>query len=348
MKTYRVALIPGDGVGREVVTAARQVLDRIQQADGRYRLAFQEYAAGQSAFEATGAVLPEETLAGIRQSDASLLGALAGGSPGPSPTGELRRKLDLYADVRPVRSYGGAWALRPDIDIVFIRENTEGFLADRNMVKGHGEVMPTEDMVLSMRVLTRRSSERIARYAFDFARVHGRRKVTVAHKANVLRMGCGFFLDIVRQVAKDYPDIELDDDYVDQIANSMIGSPDQYDVVLSTNLFGDILSDEGAALVSNLVPTANIGDGIALFRPLHEAKPAEAGRNVVNPLSAILCAGMLLRHLGETTDGQRVEAAVEDLLIAGKVRPQDIGGDSSTTEVTEAVCEKIKSQQGVK
>lgn len=345
MSTYQVALVPGDGVGREVLAAARRVLERVQETDGRFELAFRDYVAGRAAVGVSGTALPQETLDGIRASDAALLGALAGGG-GRSPTGELRRALDLYADVRPVRSYRGAWAMRPDVDIVFIRENTEGFLADRNMFAGQGEFMPTPDTVMSLRVLSRRGSERIARFAFDFARSHGRKKITVAHKSNVLRMGCGFFLDVVRGVAKDYPDIVMDEELVDSIANAMIGGADKYDVVLTTNLFGDILSDEGSALVSNLVPTANIGPQVAVFRPVHEAKLKEADRDIVNPLSAILCAAMLLRQLGEEAGGRRIEAAVEAVLVDGKVRPQDLGGDSSTTEVTSAICEAIAVYRG--
>jgi isocitrate/isopropylmalate dehydrogenase len=345
LSTYRIALVPGDGVGGEVVAAARAVLDQVQSRQGGFRLAFRDYVAGRSAAASHGTALPPETLDGIRQSDAALLGALAGGS-GPSATGELRKALDLYADVRPVKSCRGVWCLRPDIDIVFIRENTEGFLADRNLFAGQGEFMPSPDQVLSLRVLSRRGSERIARYAFEFARAHGRRKITVAHKANVLRMGCGFFLDVVRKVAGEYPDVELDDDYVDSIANGMIGAPERYDVVLTTNLFGDILSDEGSALVSNLVPTANIGPQVAVFRPVHEAKAKEAGLDIVNPLSAILCAAMMLRHLGESSAGAMVEAAVQDVLVEGRVKPRDLGGHSSTTDVTAAVCDKLIAFRG--
>jgi isocitrate/isopropylmalate dehydrogenase len=347
VKEYNIALVPGDGVGEEVVAAARQVLEEVQKTAGQFRLNFKEYLAGKSAYDSLGTALPAESLRGMRQSDATILGALSAELiPPPSPTGQLRKELELFADVRPIKSFRGAWALRPDIDIICIRENMQGFLADRNMFKGHGEFMPTEDVVMSVRVLSRVNCERIARYAFEFARVQKRKKVTVAHKTNVLRMGCGFFLDIVRKVAEEFKDIRLEEEYADSIANNLIIAPEKYDVLLATNLFGDILSDEAAALVSNLVPTANIGPEAAVFRPIHEARLKEAGQNITNPLSAILCGSMMLRHLGELTAAQQIEDAVQDVLIKGAVRPRDLGGSSSLTEVTAAVCDKFKNYQG--
>lgn len=347
MKEFNIALIHGDGVGKEVVEAARQVLEQVQKANKGFQFIFNEYPAGKLAFDSLGAVLPAESLQGICQSDATILGALAAELiPPPSPTGQLRRKLDLYADVRPIKSFRGAWSLRPDIDIVCIRENTQGFLADRNMFQGHGEFMPTEDVAMSIRVLARSNCERIARYAFEFARDQKRKKVTVAHKKNVLRMGCGFFLDIVGSVAEEFKDIRLEEEYADSIANNLIISPEKYDVLLATNLFGDILSDEAAALVSNLVPTANIGPEAAIFRPIHEARLKEAGQNSTNPLSAILCGSMMLRHVGEPAAAQQIEDAVQDVLVEGLVRPRDLGGSSLLTEVTAAVCDKVRNHQG--
>lgn len=343
MRKYSIAVVPGDGVGPEVVTAARRVLDQAVSQAGGFQLAYTEYPAGKQAYETGGQALPPATLAGMRQADATLLGALAAELvPSPSPTGQLRKALDLFADVRPVKALRGAWAQKPDIDIVCIRENNQGFLADRNLYKGYGEFMPTDDVVMSVRVLSRRNCEQIARYAFAFARSHNRKKITVAHKANVLQMGCTFFLDIVREVAKEFNDIELDTEYVDSVANHLISAPDKYDILLTTNLFGDILSDEAAALVSNLVPTANIGHEAAVFRPMHEACLKEAGHNVINPLSAILSGAMLLSYLGETGAAQMIETAVEAVLSEGAVRPKDMAGTGTTTEVTAAVCDKVR------
>ena len=344
MKEYYIALAPGDGVGPEVVSAARKVLETIQESLGTFTFQFEEYPVGKGAYDSYGTPLPEKSLQAMRSSDAAILGAMATGLvPPPSPMGQLRRELDLFADVRPIKSVPGIWSLRPDIDIICVRENTEGFLADRNLYKGYGEFMPTDELVMSVRVLTRAGIEKITRYAFELARREKRKKVTAVHKSNVLRYGDGFFLDVVREVAQNYPDIELDDEYVDSVANNLITAPERYDIIVTTNLFGDIISDEAAALVSNLVPSANIGPEAAVFRPIHEAVPEEAGRNTINPLSAILCGSMLLRHLGEPEAGGMIDTAVSDLLLEGNVRTRDLGGDNTTSEITDALCEKIKN-----
>lgn len=220
MKEFRISLVPGDGVGPEVVSASLQVLEKVEQIYGTFKLKFTEYPAGKGAYDTYGTALPEYTMQAIRQSDATLLGAISTGLvPPPSPMGQLRKALNLYADVRPIKSYPGVWSLRPDIDLVCIRENTEGFLADRNLYKGYGEFMPTKDLVMSLRVLTRSGIEQITRYAFEFAKTQNRKKVTAAHKANVLSYGESFFLDIVREIAKEYPEIELADEYIDSVAN---------------------------------------------------------------------------------------------------------------------------------
>lgn len=346
MKRYSIALIPGDGIGQEVIASARKVLEAVQTNSGEFGLDFEVYPAGQEEFQATGNALPQETLAGIRKADAALIGALnASPSPAPSPVGQLRKELGLYADVRPVKAWPGIWSIKPDIDIICIRENTEGFLADRNLYMGNGEFMPTEDVVMSVRVLTRHGSERIAKYAFELARKQNRKKITVVHKGNVLRRGCGFFLEIVKETAKKYPEIVLTDEYVDNVANNLILRPESYDVLLATNLFGDIISDEAAALVSNIVPSVNVGEGCAVFSPInHDGKNSEAGRNTASPLVHITCAGMLLEHLGEAEAGRKIYQAVKDVLKEGLVKPRDLGGNSSTTEITSAVCSRISAR----
>ncbi|HWQ40839.1 MAG TPA: isocitrate/isopropylmalate dehydrogenase family protein [Desulfosporosinus sp.] len=345
MKKYKVALVPGDGIGKEVIEAVRQVLEETEKVLGGFALEFSEHQAGKSAYDSFGTPLPDSTLQAIKESNAAIMGAMSTGLvPPPSPMGQLRKELELYADVRPIKAFSGVWSLKPDIDIVSIRENTEGFLADRNLYKGYGEFMPTEDVVMSVRILTRKSCERIARYAFEFARAQGRKKITVAHKANVLRYGCSFFLDIVKQVALDYPEIELQDEYVDSVANNLIASPQNYDVLLTTNMFGDIISDEAAALVSSLVPTANIGPEAAVFRPIHEAKLKEAGQNITNPLPTILCGSMMLRYLSEFTAAEAIDSAVASVLKEGNIRTRDLGGKNSTTEVTAEICRKIRGQ----
>lgn len=342
MASYRIALVPGDGVGAEVIASTREVLETVAARD-KIDLSFETLSAGKEAYDRTGKSLPEETLAGIKNADAALMGAMSTGLvPPPSPMGVVRRALDLYADVRPIQSYPGVWCLRDDLDLLVVRENTEGFLADRNLYKGSGEFMPDPDTVLSLRVLTRRNCRRIAHFCFELARSLGRKKITVAHKANVLRLGCGFFLDIVREESGEYPDIRLEDAYVDSVANDLVRHPERFDVILTTNLFGDIVSDEAAALVSSLVPTANFGTDCALFRPIHEALLPQAGKNVVNPLPTILCGQMMLDWLGETSAARAVREAVRRFLEEGKDLPADLGGGGTTTGATRGVCRKLK------
>lgn len=344
MRKYTIALIPGDGIGEEVIASAREVLEAVQAKSADFRLEFEVYPAGQKKFREIGKSLPKETLDGIRKADAAIIGALSGNpAPAPSPLAQMRKELELFADVRPAMSWPGVWSLRPDIDIICIRENMEGFLADRNLYMGNGEFMPTEDTVMSLRLLTRQGSERIARYAFELARKQKRKKITVTHKASVLRRSCGFFLEIVREAAKNYPDIELTDEYIDNTANNLILHPEKYDVILATNLFGDIISDEAAALVSNLVPSANIGRDCAVFLPMnHGGKMDEAGKNTANPLIHIMCTGMMLEHLGKKEAGQAIYEAVKIVLAEGTVKPRDLGGKSSTSEVTSAVCSALR------
>jgi isocitrate/isopropylmalate dehydrogenase len=245
-----------------------------------------------------------------------------------------------------VKSWPGVWSLKPGIDILCIRECTEGFLADRNLYSGNGEFMPDADTVISLRVLTRAACERIAEFAFETARKEGRRKITVVHKANVLKLGCGFFLGVVRETAARYPEIEVADEYVDNVANTLISAPESYDILLATNLFGDIISDEAAALVSNLVPSANSGPDCAVFAPVnHEGREEEAGKGIANPLAHILCASMLLRHLGENGAAEAVESAVSAVLSGGML-PLELGGNCGTAEMSGAICAALAAGQG--
>ncbi len=338
MKTFQIALIPGDGVGTEVVGAAREVLEALAKKGGDFTPAFTEYPAGKTAYEKTGDSLPADTLKGIGASDATLMGAMATGLvPPPSPMGKLRREMDLYAEIRPIQSYPGVWCLRDNLDIIIVRETTQGFLADRNLYKGNGEFMPDKDTVLSLRVLTRYACERIARFACDYAMRLSRKKITVAHKANVLRLGDNFFLDICRETAKDYPNLAMNDEYIDTVANKLISHPEDYDVILTTNMYGDVVSDEAAALVSSLVPTANFGKSCAIFRPIHESLIEIAGKNIVNPIPTILCGVMLLDYLGAGKAAARLRKAVGAVLAEGRVKTADLGGKSSTSDVTAAI-----------
>jgi len=345
MKKFKIALVPGDGVGQEVIEAARKVLEAVAHK-GEAQFEFTEYIAGEIAYVKTKDPLPSETMDGMRRSDAVLMGAMSTGLvPPPSPMGRLRKELDLYADLRPIQSYPGVWCLRDNLDLIVVRENTQGFLADRNLYKGYGEFMPDEDTVLSLRVLTRKGCERIAKFAFDYATKLSRKKITAVHKANVLRTGDGFFLDICKEVAKKYPSIELKDEYVDAVSNNLIACPERYDVLLTTNMYGDIISDEAAALVSSLVPTANFGEDCALFRPIHEAMLDIAGKNLVNPISTILSAMMMVEYLGELQIAAKIKRAVQKVLSKGLVRTRDLGGKSTTTEMTQAIVDALSKEE---
>ncbi|MBA1335169.1 MAG: 3-isopropylmalate dehydrogenase [Firmicutes bacterium] len=342
MKNYSIALLPGDGVGPEVIDGAKQVLEAVEKKY-QVKFNFEEYLIGKKALDEKGDQLPLDTLNGIKNADAALMATPAVAElPPPSVVGRLRRELNLYADVRMVKSFDGTWSLKPGIDIVFIRECTEGFLADRNLYRGFGEFMPTEDCVMSLRVLTGEACRRIAKFAFDYAAATGRKTLTVAHKANVLRWGCGFFLEKVREVSKKYPAVTLKEESVDSLANHLITDPLQYDIILTTNMFGDILSDEGAALVSNLVSTANIGEFASVYAPVdHNPRWHEAGKDITNPLPLILCTGMMLMHLGMHKACADIERAVSAVLKCN-IKTMDMNGNSSTSEVIKSVCERFK------
>ena len=318
MHSFDIALLPGDQPGPAIldgVVAALVLLEkRMKNSAGAFSLCFAHHDIGLAALKKCGDTLPQSSLEAIRKSDAALVGMIdRRAEQEKNAIGAMRRKLMLYADVRPVKPLGDIWALKKDIDIVCIRESTEGFLADRNMWCGSGEMMPAEDVVISMRVVTRQACRRIAEFAFAYARSHGRRKITVAHKASVLRMGCGFFLDVVRETAKRYPDILLDDDFVDSVAHRLIAEPETFDILLATNLMGDIVSDEASALVSGMTGAANIGDGAAVFFPVKHLVDAEhSGAGTVNPVPMYLCGVLMLSHLGlheAAADFERIVAS---------------------------------------
>jgi len=333
---YKIALLSGDGVSAELIESASLVLQAAAKS-GSFELQFHTYPYGKKAYDQCGEACPADTLAGIQSSAAALLGAVCvKGIPSPSPIGFLRKELNLFADVRPVRSFPGVWSLRPDIDMVCIRETTEGFIADRNLYKGYGEFMPNEDQVLSLRVISRQACERIAKFAFEYARKNNRKKITALHKANVLKMGCGLFLESVQKIAAGYPDIELCDESVDSAAGGLIRNPENYDVLLTTNLFGDILSDEAAGLVSSLVPTGNFGTSTPMFMPIdHSPQYSQERKGTINPLGIILCASMLLEHLGELTASNSVKRAIAEHLKAVAL------ASLSTDEIARDICERL-------
>ena len=342
-KTYTICLIPGDGIGREVIPAAREAL----VATG-LRCRFVEAEAGWACFKRHGIALPDETLAAVRAASATLLGAV--GSPSRrvagyrSPVVGLRQALDLYACVRPVRT-PPLPDQRPGVDMVIIRENSEGLYAGGEEVTGSGE----ERTAVARRIITATGSRRIAAFALDYARRHGRRRITLVHKANVLRETCGLFRETALDVFSTVTDaLTVDELLVDTAAYHMVRSPERFDVIVTTNLFGDILSDAASAWGGGLglAASANIGARHAIFEPVHGSAPDIAGRGIANPLAAIGAAALLLDHLGETAHANRLHAAIDATLRAGMLSP-DLGGTATTGEVLNAILDYLQQENQI-
>ena len=323
--SYKIAVIPGDGIGVEVMEATINVLDGLD-VDFEY-----EYGiAGDKCNEENGTPLPEKTLEIIRDSDACLFGAA--GETAADVIVRIRQEMKMFANLRPVKSYPNTNALFDDVDFMIVRENTEGLY-----VAGEEEL--TQEGALARRIITREAEERIIRYAFDYAVENNKSKVTAVHKANVLKKTDGLFKEIFYEIAKEYPDIETEDFYVDATAMYLITNPTNFEVIVTTNLFGDILSDEGAGLVGGLglIPSANIGQDAALFEPVHGSAPDIAGQKKANPIAMLLSAEMMLRYLGENSEADRLDAAILKVLEDGENLTGDLGGSANTLEMAEAV-----------
>ncbi|WP_137286757.1 isocitrate/isopropylmalate dehydrogenase family protein [Halorussus salinisoli] len=322
----QIAIVPGDGIGKEVVPAAREVLESVEPD-----FEFAEADAGDAVKEETGTALPEETRELAASADATLFGAA--GETAADVILPLRRAVDSFANVRPVRAYPGTEALKPETDLVFVRENTEGVYA------GHeSEIAP--GVTTLTRVVTEAASEEIARYGFEYAANRGE-SVTIAHKANVMRTTDGLFLETAESVGAEF-DVPTDDALMDALAMHLVQRPEEYDVVICPNLAGDVLSDLAAGLVGGLglLPSANVGDERALFEPVHGTAPDIAGEGVANPSAAMLSAAMLLEYLGYESEGERVRSAVKATLSSGPHTP-DLGGEATTGDVTEAVLAEL-------
>ena len=291
--------------------------------------------AGEECYKTSGTTIPEETIDLAKKSDATLFGAVTTVPGMKSAIITLRKELDLYANLRPVKSYEGINSLFKNIDIIIVRENSEG------LYSGIEEYTPQG--AIAKRVITRSASERICRFAFDQAKIMGRKKVAAVHKANVLKKTDGIFREEFFKVAKEYSEIETDEKYIDAAAMFMVSKPQIFDVLVTTNLFGDILSDEGAGLVGGLgiVPSANIGDNNALFEPVHGSAPDIAGKGISNPSAMILSAVMMLNYLGETEEAQKLENALLDVLNHSKVLTPDLGGSSKTIEMANEIRSKL-------
>ena len=331
--THTITLIPGDGIGPEVTEAVLRILD----ASG-VSIAWDRHAAGLVAFERTGQTLPSELLESIRKNRVALKG------PVTTPVAEgfasvnvrLRKTLDLYANLRPVWHLPGVPSKYQGVDLVIVRENTEDLYAGLEH-----EVVP--GVVESLKIITERASTRIAHFAFAYARRRHRTRVTAIHKANIMKLGDGLFLDSVRAVALAYPDILYDERIVDAACMHLVLNPSQFDVLVMPNLYGDIVSDLCAGLVGGLgvVGAANHGADIAVFEAVHGSAPDIAGKQVANPTALLLSAVLMLGHLDELAAADRVMSALGRVLSAGRIRTRDLGGTASTTEFADAVCKEI-------
>jgi len=336
---YNISLITGDGIGPEISESAITILNQINdKLDLKFSI--KKLQAGDSALEKTGKALPDETVESIKQSDACL----------KAPVGEsaadvivvLRRMLDLYANIRPAKSYPHMPALRDDIDLVIVRENTEDLYT--------GKEFEVDNTMVALRIISEGASKRIAKHAFETAiQRNQKKKVTCVHKSNVMRKTDGLFAKACSEVAKNYSDITFEQMYVDACAMNLIRQPESFDVIVTTNLFGDILSDESSQVVGGLgmAPAANIGDNFALFEPVHGAAFDIAGKQIANPSSFILSIKMMLDWLGTKNNDQKcfdvakkIESVVYDVVKDG-IKTKDIGGDKTTSEFTNEIANRF-------
>ena len=327
---YDIAVISGDGIGKEVMSACEYLLDKL---DLEFRFTYGE--AGFECFNKNGTTLPDETIKMANKSDAVLFGASTSTPGEPSPIINLRKELNVYANIRPIKSYKGVNCIRDDINFVIVRENTEGLYSQVE----YGDC----DKMIAERHITRNASERISKAAFNLCIKRGENKVTCVHKSNVLKKTDGVFKESFYKIAKDYPQITTEDYYVDAMAMYLLTQPQNFDVIVSSNLFGDILSDESAGLVGGLglAPSGNIGDHNGLFEPVHGSAPDIAGKHIANPCSMILSASMMLDYLGEWEIANDIKNAVEKVIADCKIRTPDLGGDACTMDITKAIVKEL-------
>jgi isocitrate dehydrogenase (NAD+) len=331
---HKITLIPGDGIGAEITGA----VVRIIEASG-VEIEWESFIAGAEALSRYGDPLPEPVLESIKRNRVALKGPLTTpvGTGFTSVNVRLRKTLDLYANLRPVRNLPGLVTPFGDLDLVVVRENTEDLYSGIEHV-----VVP--GVVESLKIITEKASTRIARFAFEYARRENRKKVTAIHKANIMKLSDGLFLDCFRKVASEYPDIAADDKIVDNACMQLVMRPQQFDVLLLENLYGDIISDLAAGLVGGLgvVPGANIGELGSVFEAVHGSAPDIAGKNIANPTALLQTGIMMLRHLGERSAADLIARAMIYTLAEKKIRTRDLGGTASTTEYTEAIVASMR------
>ena len=338
MSKTTVTLLPGDGIGPEVSNAAVRILD----AAGA-EIEWERHIAGAKALEKYGNPLPPEVLESIRRNCVALKGPITTevGKGFKSINVQLRQELDLYANLRPNRSLESIPSRFEGVDLIVVRENTEDLYAglEHTVVPG---------VVESLKIITEKASLRIARFAFEYARRHHRKRVTAVHKANIMKLSDGLFLDCFRRVASEYPEIQADDRIVDNMCMQLVMSPEKWDVLLMENLYGDIVSDLCAGLVGGLgvVPGGNIGLDVAVFEAVHGSAPDIAGQDLANPLALMRSGIMMLFHLHKDEAAQRVRKALREVVVNRKIRTRDLGGEATTTQFTDAIVDALESGEG--
>ncbi len=356
MPEYKITWMPGDGVGKEALEATRMVLDALA-FDAEYI----EAEIGWTCWEKYKDALPPKTIEALENSDCAMLGAITSVpfvEGYKSPVLRMRQHFDLYAAIRTIKAFkGNPLNLNDATDLVIFRENTEGLykgiefetmpdqlksLAKKDSAYAALSDLP-DDTTIALRIITPKGCKRIIRAAFEYAKKHNRKKVTCIHKANVLRVTDGLFLKTFNEVAANYPEISIDEQNVDAAAMRMIKEPASYDVIVTTNLFGDILSDEAAQLGGGLgfAPSANIGETMAFFEPSHGSAPKYEGKGIINPIASILAAQMMLEWLGEGQKAKNIENAVAKVIKEGQVRTRDMGGNASTKAMTQAIVDNL-------
>ena len=330
---HNVTLIPGDGTGPEISEAAIAILEAAGAP-----IHWERKEAGLIAYEKYGNVLPEDVLDSIQRNKVALKGPLTTpvGTGFRSVNVALRKELDLYANLRPAKSYEGIQSRYEHIDLVVVRENTEDLYAGVEHMVG-------EDAAESIKIITRKGSERIARFAFEYAVKHNRKKVTAVHKANIMKYTDGLFLKVVKEVSEEFPQIEFEDRIVDNMCMQLVIKPQLYDVMVMPNLYGDIISDLCAGLVGGLgvAPGANISKEIAIFEPVHGSAPKYAGKNKVNPTAILLSSVMMLHHLGESVIAEKIERSLAKILAEGTNVTYDLGGQATTSEMAQAIIDEL-------
>lgn len=332
---HTITLIPGDGIGPEIVAATV----RIVESTG-VDIAWETQILGAQALEKYGSTLPDEAIEAMRRTKVALKGPIMTpiGKGFTSVNVGLRRALDLYANVRPIKALPNVPCRFPDLDLVIVRENTEGLYSglEHTVIPG---------VVESLKIITEKASTRIAKYAFEYARDNGRKKVTAVHKANIMKLSDGLFLECFYNVAKDYPEIEADDKIIDNCCMQLVMRPEQFDIMVMENLYGDIVSDLCAGLIGGLglAPGANIGERGAVFEAVHGSAPDIAGQGIANPTAILMSAIVMLHYIGEKVAAQKVENAMMAVFAEGKVRTKDLGGTAKTAEFANAIIEKIEA-----